>query len=154
MTNRLHRSRSDAMLGGVCAGIAEYLGIDPTIVRLFFVIFTLVNGAAVLAYLVLWLVLPAEGAETDGTLEMNVRSGADEIASRARAIGNDVRGFAERRDPRTGLFVGVALLALGAFYLLRNLGVSWMSWFNSDLIWPALLILAGAWLLVARRRDG
>lgn len=142
------------MLGGVCAGIADYFGVDPTIVRLFFVIFTLVNGAGVLAYFVLWLVVPPEGGESAGSFEENVKSGADDIASRAKSIGEDIRVFADRRDQRTGLFVGVALLVLGVVFLLRNLGVTWMSWFDSDLIWPALLVLAGGWILIAGRRDG
>jgi phage shock protein C len=152
MTNRLHRSRSNVMLGGVCAGIAEYFGIDPTLVRLFFVIFTLVNGAGVLAYFVLWLVLPPEGSETAGSFEGNVRTGADEMAERARSIGDDVRGLAVRRDQQTGLFVGIALLLLGLVFLLRNMGVTWFSWLNSNLIWPGLLILAGIWILVSRMR--
>jgi hypothetical protein len=51
------------------------------------------------------------------------------------------------------LLVGAALLALGLVFLLRNLGVTWMSWFDSSLIWPALLVLAGAWILIVGRRD-
>jgi phage shock protein C len=151
MTNRLHRSRSDAMLGGVCAGLGEYFGIDPTIVRLFFVVFTLVNGAGVLAYFVLWLVLPVEGGESADTFEDNVKVGADEIASRARAFGDDIRHIAIRRDERTGLLVGIAILLIGVVMLLRNLGVTWISWLNSNLVWPALLIVAGIWILLNRR---
>jgi phage shock protein C len=141
------------MLGGVCAGLGQYFGIDPTIVRLFFVVFTLVNGAGVLVYLLLWLIVPPEGGEAGATFEENIRSGADEIASRARSMGDDMRDFAGRRDQRTGLLVGAALLALGLVFLLRNLGVTWMSWFDSSLIWPALLVLAGAWILIVGRRD-
>jgi phage shock protein C len=153
MTNRLHRSRSNVMLGGVCAGLADYFGIDATIVRLFFVVFTLVNGAGILAYFVLWLVLPPEGDESAGTFEDNLKNGADEIATRAKSIGEDIRAFGDRRDQRTGLFVGVALLALGIVFLMRNLGVTWLSWFDSNLLWPGLLILAGVWILFARRRS-
>ncbi len=152
MTNRLHRSRSNVTLGGVCAGIAEYFGIDPTLVRLFFVIFTLVNGAGVLAYFVLWLVLPPEGSETAGSFEENIKTGADEMAARARSIGDDMRGFTGRRDQQTGLFVGIVLLLMGFVFLLRNMGVTWFSWLNSNLIWPGLLILAGVWILVSRMR--
>jgi phage shock protein C len=152
MTNRLHRSRSNVMLGGVCAGLAEYFGIDPTLVRLFFVIFTLVNGVGVLGYLVLWLILPAEGSESAEAFGESIRAGADEIADRARSIGDDVRDFAGRRDRQTGLFVGIALLLVGLVFLLRNMGVTLFSWLSSDLIWPALLVLAGVWILVSRIR--
>ncbi|OGO69558.1 MAG: hypothetical protein A2Z37_15615 [Chloroflexi bacterium RBG_19FT_COMBO_62_14] len=152
MTNRLFRSRSNSILGGVCAGLGNYFGLDPTIVRLFFVVFTLVNGVGILAYFVLWLVIPLEGVETTGSFEENLRQGADEIAARARSLGQEVQSISVRREQQTGLYLGVALLVLGGVFLLRNLGVSWMRWFDSELIWPALLILAGAWILVRRAR--
>ena len=64
MTNsnkQLYRSRDDRMIGGVCAGLGEFFGIDPTIMRLFFVfgaIFFGFPGALVLTYIVMLLVVP------------------------------------------------------------------------------------------------
>lgn len=55
---RLVRSQHDRMLFGVAAGIAEYLNIDPAIVRLLFVLLTLAGGHGVLIYLVLALIMP------------------------------------------------------------------------------------------------
>jgi phage shock protein C len=58
---RLYRSRSDKMIAGVCGGLADYLGIDSTIVRLVFVALFLIGvGSPGLAYLVLWLVMREE----------------------------------------------------------------------------------------------
>ncbi len=59
MTNRLFRS-NDRMLGGVCAGIAEYLGLDPTMIRIAYVILSVVSVAfpGILVYIVLWIVMP------------------------------------------------------------------------------------------------
>jgi len=57
---RLYRSRSDRMIEGVCGGIAQYLEIDPTIVRLAFVAFTLAGGSGVLLYLLGMIVIPLE----------------------------------------------------------------------------------------------
>lgn len=57
---RLYRSRRDRMIGGVCGGLGEYLGIDPTIVRLLFILFGLGGGSAILAYLILLIVVPEE----------------------------------------------------------------------------------------------
>ncbi len=54
---RLKKS-NDAQLEGVCGGIAEYIGVDPTFVRLGFVIGALAGGAFVLAYVILMFVLP------------------------------------------------------------------------------------------------
>jgi phage shock protein C len=57
---RLMRSRRDKKVGGVCAGLAEYLGIDATILRLIFVVLALTGGPGLILYLALWLILPQE----------------------------------------------------------------------------------------------
>ena len=58
MKKKLCRSAVDKKLGGVCGGLAEYLEIDPTIVRLAWVLFTLFVGAGILAYIIALLVMP------------------------------------------------------------------------------------------------
>ena len=60
---RLYRSRKDRMIAGVCGGLGEYFGIDPTLVRLLFVFAALFYGPGVLAYLILMLVVPEEPQE-------------------------------------------------------------------------------------------
>ncbi len=56
---RLYRSRNDKILGGVCAGIAEYLEIDPVVVRLIWVIATLFSmGLGILVYIIAWIIIP------------------------------------------------------------------------------------------------
>jgi len=55
---RLYRSENDKILGGVCAGLANYLRIDPAIVRIIFILLTFTGGAGLLIYLVLWVILP------------------------------------------------------------------------------------------------
>ena len=56
---RLYRSGKERILGGVCGGIAEYLNVDPTIIRIIWVLFTLASlGTAVIFYLILWLIVP------------------------------------------------------------------------------------------------
>lgn len=59
-TKRLYRSRNDRMIAGVCGGLGQYFGIDPTIVRLIFVLAVLAGFAGVLAYLILAIVIPLE----------------------------------------------------------------------------------------------
>lgn len=60
MKKRLQRSRTEKMIGGVCGGLAEYFDVDPTIVRVIWVIITLMAGFGVLAYLILWVIIPQE----------------------------------------------------------------------------------------------
>ena len=62
MEKRLQRSRTDKMVGGVCGGLAEYFGIDPTVVRVLWVVITLLGGAGLLLYVILWIIMPLESA--------------------------------------------------------------------------------------------
>jgi phage shock protein C len=63
-TKRLVRARKGRLLAGVCAGIAEYVGIDVTVVRLVFVALGVVTfGVGVLIYLAAWIVIPEEGED-------------------------------------------------------------------------------------------
>jgi phage shock protein C len=55
---RLMRSSRDKKLGGVCAGLAEYFDLDPTVVRVIWLLAVLLGGTGLLAYLILWIVLP------------------------------------------------------------------------------------------------
>ncbi|WP_370090014.1 PspC domain-containing protein [Ekhidna sp.] len=59
MTKRLFRS-NDRMLGGVCAGIAEYLGWDPTLVRIAYIILSIasIGFPGMLVYIILWIIMP------------------------------------------------------------------------------------------------
>lgn len=60
MNKKLTRSNNDVMIGGVAAGIAEYLDVDPALVRLLFVLAVLLGGHGILIYLILWLIMPQE----------------------------------------------------------------------------------------------
>ncbi len=62
MSKKLMRKRSDQMIFGVASGIADYLNIDPVIVRLLFVLMALTGGHGILVYLILTVIMPEEGA--------------------------------------------------------------------------------------------
>jgi len=55
---RLYKSRTNKVIGGVCGGIGEYFGIDPTILRVIFVVLIFFHGAGLLIYLIAWLCMP------------------------------------------------------------------------------------------------
>ncbi len=57
---RLTRVEDGRMIAGVCAGLAKYLGVDATVVRLIFVLLALFAAGGVLLYLILWLIMPME----------------------------------------------------------------------------------------------
>ena len=60
MRKRLHRSRTEKMIAGVCGGLAEYLDVDPTLVRVVWVFVSLLAGVGVLLYLIMWVVMPLD----------------------------------------------------------------------------------------------
>ena len=62
-TKKLYRSRQERMIGGVAGGLGEYLNVDPTLMRLAFVILTFFGGSGIPIYLIMWLVIP----ESPGT---------------------------------------------------------------------------------------
>ncbi|MBQ9880649.1 MAG: PspC domain-containing protein [Clostridia bacterium] len=57
---RIYRSRTDCKIAGVCGGIANYLNVDPTLIRLIWVALVLFGGSGLLAYLICALVIPEE----------------------------------------------------------------------------------------------
>jgi phage shock protein C len=60
LSKRLYRSNSEKMIAGVCGGLASYFSLDPTIVRLIFILLLFAPPSGVLIYLVLWLITPLE----------------------------------------------------------------------------------------------
>jgi phage shock protein C len=64
-TKRLTRSSSERMIGGVAGGLAEYFNIDPTLVRLAFVVLALLPGPSFLLYILLWFLIPPDTAYTE-----------------------------------------------------------------------------------------
>ena len=60
MKKRLYKCKEDRKLCGVCAGIAEYFEVDPTLVRLAWVVFCLLGGSGVLAYILAAIIMPEE----------------------------------------------------------------------------------------------
>ncbi len=147
---RLYRSRSDVMLGGVCAGLARYLDVDPVLVRLLAVVMAL-SGFGVALYVILWVLIPSEPAGDN--LLAGAGSGAEEIAERARALAGEVRGRSSGSDRRMGVIIGVVILGWGLIALLRELRLPWLWWFDWSVIAPVLLILAGAALIARQLRS-
>ncbi|HUV16361.1 MAG TPA: PspC domain-containing protein [Pelolinea sp.] len=75
---RLYRSRSDEMIAGVCGGLADYLGVDPTVVRLVFVLLLFAGLGGLWIYLVLWIIMPLEPTVNSAMVEMQVKPEAVE----------------------------------------------------------------------------
>ena len=132
---RLMRSETEKMIAGVCGGLADYLGVDPVLVRLAFVVLFLASGIGLAIYAILWLIMPtAAGAQA--TIRV-----MDEPAGDAPA---DYKANGRFSPAAT---VGVILILFGAFFLLNQVG--WMH----NAFWPVVLIGAGVFYLVRRARQ-
>lgn len=134
---RLTRSREDKILGGVCGGIARYLGVAPLLIRILFVLLALANGLGVLPYLVLWVVLPV-GDPSEEPPAMDP-FGRHEPAKKASQPAN------------RAMIGGAVLVAVGLLLLLRNLGM--LSWFRWDMVAPLMLIVIGAIVVLGALGD-
>jgi phage shock protein C len=130
--SRLMRSESDKMIAGVCGGLAAYLGVDPVLVRLGFVILILASGIGLPIYLVLWLIMP-----TSSRVQPEIRVMSDETL-------DDPSNYKTRFSPAAT--VGVILILFGAFFLLSQMGGV------PGYIWPIILIAAGIFYLIRRTR--
>jgi phage shock protein C len=119
------------MLGGVAGGLAEYLEVDATLVRLAFAALVLAAGAGFLGYVIAWIVIPEEPERADA-YPVAAAPAADRVPPPARS--------ARARGAR--LVIGVILVVIGAFLLL--------DWALPDLhhyLWPAAIIVLGLGLL-------
>jgi phage shock protein PspC (stress-responsive transcriptional regulator) len=117
---RLVRSRDDRWIGGVAAGVAHYLRIDPIIVRVLAVVLVFVGGAGLLLYLAGLLLMPNEDGTTTG---LQTAGGSGRAATIAGAV---LLAIALVAVVEGGFFWGAILLPLG-FLALAGLGVWWLS---------------------------
>jgi phage shock protein C len=152
MQNKLYRSETNKMLGGVCAGLSKYFDIDLTIVRLFFVVLTVLGGFGPLIYFILWIVLPPEGhVHADGTPEV---MNGEEIKERAEMVRDDFVTAVRQPNQNTARFVGIALILAGGFFLIKQLNLPWLAWLDNGVLWAGLILLAGVALLIKAMRKG
>ena len=128
---RLMRSETDRMIAGVCGGLAEYLNLDPVLVRLAFVVLGLASGVGLVLYVLLWLVMPTPSRGQPAIRLMD-------------EPGDDPASLKSRLSPAAT--VGIIMILVGAFFLLNQAGLV------NGLFWPIVLIGAGLFFLLRRGR--
>lgn len=122
MAKKLFRSTSDKMIGGVCGGLAQYLEMDATIVRVISaVVIVFTNGVGLLAYILGWILLPEDAGYGAG-------DGSSDPEQRRKLIG--------------GILIGVGCL----LFLWRFIG-----WFDFRIIMAIALVAAGVYIIVRKR---
>lgn len=140
MNKKLYRSETDYVLGGVCGGLGEYLGIDPLFIRIFFIAWTILGELSVLIYFVLWLIIPRGISAAPFRVE--------DLGSRFRQVGLEIGSVFQAPSRQLVIYAGVGLISWGAIRLLRIAGFPWITWDYTPYLWPALLIIAGVFVLL------
>ncbi len=138
MAERLYRSRSDRVLTGVAGGLAERLDVDPSIVRVAWVVLTVLSGGIVaLIYVVMAVVVPEGGSGEPHTPAGSSPPLPGSPSSTPRAPNRP-------GDNNAALVLGALLIVLGAFFLVRQ----FLPRIDVGALWPVLAIAAGVLLVI------
>lgn len=127
--NKIYRSSTNKIIAGVCGGFGEYFNIDPTIIRLFWVLLS-INGIGILAYFICAIVIP----EGNGTIYYDSNSSSN--------------------YKNSAIFVGIVLIIIGCTMLVKKIW-PWfnMKWFNFTKYWPILLVIAGLYIIYNQKKS-
>jgi phage shock protein PspC (stress-responsive transcriptional regulator) len=160
--SRLERSNTNRVIGGVCGGIAEYLAVDATLVRVAFVLAGILTaGLWILAYIVLLILMPLPGqpapfttptgAATPPATDATARTESDSTAAAPTAPVPVDPAVREAEAERRRTAVGYLLIALGVVFFVNNAGAfRFVQW---QYVWPLVLIGIGVLFLVQRVRS-
>lgn len=156
---RLERSTTNRVVAGVCGGLAEYLQVDATLTRWVFALATLFTaGLFILGYIALLFLMPLPGqrAPVEDLWQPQGSRTGDIAPPRADAPLGEASepvarpAFDPEAEARRQRWIGYALLALGAIFLLSEADVfRFVRW---DLIWPVAIIGLGLFFVLRRGR--
>jgi len=132
-SNRLYRSNTDKVIGGVSGGLADYLSIDVVIVRVLFVLLVLFGGSGVLVYIILWIAIPEQ------KISYNVKEDKSDVE-----IISDIKTEpATKKQSNTALGAGIILIIVGLLFLADRL----IPFYNVIDFWPLILIVVGVMII-------
>jgi phage shock protein C len=141
MNRRLYRCRENRMLAGVAGGLAEYSGLDPSLVRILWLVSVFFWGVGILVYIAMAIIVPLEPL----TPEVAAAHAAGE------ATGTPSTHLHREGSGRVMTFFGVVLLLIGSLALVDLVLPGWATWRQ---LWPLLFIGAGGFLVVTSMRRG
>ena len=142
MKNRLYRSRRKRVIGGVAAGLGEYMNLDPVIIRVIFVLITIFNGLGIILYVILWIIVPEEPIEIYAT-----GTQAENPADKSQTFKTKEDEILEALNKRSGngrLVIGIILIALGIIFLSGR----FFPFFHFKDLFPVIFIIIGIILIL------
>lgn len=143
LEKKLYKSANNRVLCGVCGGIGEYFDLDPVIVRLLVVVFTLMGGAGLIGYIIAAIIVPEKKKNKD--VEPNYTYDDQSTYSEEYEP-------VEKRNTSNGrgiLTFGIILIFLGAFVLLKG----FIPWIPREIALAALLIGLGIYFVIKRSNN-
>jgi len=144
MERRLYRSRRNRVIAGVAGGLGEYFDIDPVFVRVIFVVATFAGASGLLAYVILWIVVPKERFDFQPQPQTQAAEGETSMNQ-----GNQDYDHYHHRQ-HGSMVGGLVLIVLGGLFLADN----YLPHFDFSNTWPVILIAIGIGLvLTSVRRD-
>jgi len=147
MEKKLYRDPYHKVIGGVCAGLAEYFDIDVTVIRLLFVFALFIVGGGFLTYIVLWVVLPKK--YYNPFITPSDPSTVNYIVP--PLIPGEPFIPAPPKRSNAGMVIGVILILLGTAYLLREF--DFISFWEIHRFWPLALVAGGIALIFSGRQN-
>ena len=118
----VRRSRGDRVIAGVCAGLGRYLGIDPVLLRVAFIILALANGLGLIAYVVAWVAIPEEGTDQPAAPPSEPRRETGRMVLGGSLVVLGLVLLLDRLAPNLDeLFWPVAVVAVGVAIILMGL---------------------------------
>jgi len=147
MNKKLYRSSKDKILGGVAAGLADYFNIDPTLVRVLFVVILFLGGTGILAYIIMWIIVPEEPfviPNAEGTI--GAKPGETDSTKQENQFDATKAYFAsiEKKREKRRTVAGFILLVIGLIFLADN----FIPRIRIGEFWPLILIAAGIGILL------
>ncbi len=142
-SERLYRSRTNKVIGGVAGGLADYFNIDVVLARVVFVLLAMFGGGGVLIYIVMWIVIPAQTTYLNtGNQQNSNNQNADDYVH----YDESDKKFTTRKPAKnsnTGLIAGIILIFMGLIFLVDRL----MPWYNITDFWPLILVIVGVLII-------
>lgn len=159
MNRRLYRCRHDRRVAGVASGLAEYFDLDPSLIRVFWVLSIFLGGMGLLLYIAMAIIVPLEPEEgfAPGGAPIGEPTGE---ATREATVGSPTNWHsvpaehrhAARGNGRGTTWFGIILIMFGGLALVDALLPAWAD--GGRFLWPAFIIGIGVILLVtAVRRE-
>ena len=135
MEKKLYRDEHRKVIGGVCAGLADYLNIDVSIIRVIFLASLVMKGVGFLPYIILWIVLPKKNhIFNDPTVDYKVPPDP-------MGYYDPANPFPVKKKSNYSVIGGAVLIVMGTFFLLDEL--NFIPDVDFGQIWPVILIVIG-----------